>query len=143
MKRRNIAKILKQVATGFIGLTICGLCLPSPARADNLIFVAKDSKDSKYYLNESWLKPMDHGFIDFVYTVRLSKPDTNGILFIDAHVKGHCASSRLGIESMQLYNVNDRLVGEHKLETLDFDIVQPGSMQYLVLDAACRVLSDS
>jgi hypothetical protein len=139
----NLNNLFKQAITSLSIFISCGLLLPLPAKADDLIFVAKDLNDSKYYLNEKWLKPAGHGFVDFVYTVRLAKPDSNGVLFIDAHVKGHCASSRLGIELIQIYNVNDRLVGEQRLETLDFDIVKPGSMQYLVLDAACRILSDN
>jgi hypothetical protein len=113
---------------------------PASAADNNLIFVTRDLRGFKYYLNRGWLKAEKYGFIDFVYTMRLPEPDSEGILFIDAHVKGHCETSRLGIMSVQLYNVNDRLVSEKKLDTVDFDIVQPGSTNQVMLDAACRIL---
>lgn len=115
---------------------------PVSAADDKLIFVTKDSRDYKYYLDRGWLKAEEHGFVDFVYTVRLPEPDADGILFIDAHVKGHCETSRVGIISIQLYNVNDKKVGEKRLETLDFDIVKPGSPNQLLLDATCRILKN-
>ena len=139
----NAVKLLKQVFTGITILIVSGVYQISPVKAGDLIFVFEDANKVKYYLNEDWLKATGHGFVDFVYTVRLPKPDKNGILFIDANVKGHCATLRLGIKSIQLYNVNDNLVGEKQLESLDMDIVEAGSAQYLVLDAACRILSDS
>ncbi|UBF26409.1 hypothetical protein K9N68_33755 [Kovacikia minuta CCNUW1] len=132
----------KKIFSGLaLGVLLGCYSTPVSAADNNLIFVGKDSENHRYYLNRNWLKAEENGFVDFVYTMRLPEPDSNGILFIDAHVKGHCATSRLGITSVQLYNVNDKLVSEKKLDTLVFDIVQPGSMNQLLLDATCRILN--
>lgn len=132
---------LQKILGGFGLVAVLSLYPKTTLAADNsLIFIGKDSENYKYYLDKDWLKAEDNGLIDFVYTVRLPEPDANGVLFIDGQAKGHCATSRMGLVSVQLYNVNDRLMGEKRLDALDFDIVQPGSMNQLVLDAACRIL---
>ena len=72
--------------------------------------------------------------------MRLAEPSSDGILFVDGHLKGHCATSRVGMISIQLYNVNDQLVNEKKFDVLEIDIVERGSVNELLLDAACRIL---
>ena len=126
--------ILSTIGLGF------ALSAPSVSAADKLIFVTKNAKGNKFYLNQNWLKTEKFGYIDFVYSMRLAEPDSDGILFVDGHLKGHCATSRVGMISMQLYNVNGQLVNEKKFDILELDIVERGSVNELLLDAACRIL---
>lgn len=136
MKRLAIVGIAAFVLSNFASQEA------AQATDSNLIFVTKDAQNAEYSLDRHWLSSKSNGFIDFVFTKRLPEPDSNGILFIDVHATGHCPTSRLGIMNVQIYNVNDRLVAEKSLDTLDFDVVKPESINFLMLDAACRILKE-
>ena len=135
---------LPKILSGLMILSTIGLGFafsgPSVSAADKLIFVTENAEGDRFYLNQNWLKAEKFGYVDFVSTMRLAEPSSDGILFVDSHHKGHCETSRIGMMSIQLYNVNDKLVTEKKFKVLEIDIVDRGSVNELLLDAACRIL---
>jgi hypothetical protein len=121
--------------------TLASISLSSIARAgDKLISVGKDTKNNEYFLNLDLSKALENGIVDYIYRMRLPKPDEDDVLVVDIHSIGHCKSNRAGMHSIQLYNSQNKLVSEKKFETLDIDEVNPNSPAEVVLKKACETL---